>query len=242
MSKRAEAAAAALDAQAIAGARVGSALDAKWTLDSLLGRGGMATVYAATHRTTRARAAVKVLHREFAQDEDVSQRFLREARIANSIQHPSRVAVLDEGMSDQGEIFLVMDLLQGTTLDAYMKGPGRALSVEQKLRIFDPLLDLLGECHAADIVHRDIKPANIFITDCGQVKVLDFGIARLRETQSSVDPTRQGTVLGTPAYMAPEQALGLSELVDGRADLWSVGACIYAVLSGQRVHRARSEN
>ncbi len=242
MTKHAEAAAAPVDVRAAAEARVGSALDAKWTLDSVLGRGGMATVYAATHRTTRARAAVKVLHREFVQDEDVSQRFLREARIANSIQHPSRVAVLDEGMSDEGEIFLVMDLLQGMTLDAYMRGPGGQLSVEQRLRIFDPLLDLLGECHEAGIIHRDIKPANIFVTDAGQVKVLDFGIARLRETHSSVDPTRQGTVLGTPAYMAPEQALGLSDLVDGRADLWSVGACIYAVLSGQRVHRARSEN
>jgi serine/threonine protein kinase len=242
VSKRAEAAAAIQDAQAAAEARVGTALDAKWTLDSLLGRGGMATVYGATHKTTKARAAVKVLHREFAQDEDVSQRFLREARIANSIQHASKVGVLDEGMSDQGEIFLVMELLQGTTLDSYMKGPGRGTNIEQRLRIFDPILELLGECHTAGIIHRDIKPANIFMTDSGRVKVLDFGIARLRETQTSIDPTRQGTVLGTPAYMAPEQALGLMELVDGRADLWSVGACIYAVLSGQRVHRARSEN
>ncbi len=242
MSKRTDAAAAIQDAQAVAEARIGTMLDAKWQLDSLLGRGGMATVYGATQKTTRARAAVKVLHKEFAQDEDVSQRFLREARIANSINHVSKVGVLDEGVSDEGEIFLVMELLQGTTLDAYMKGEGRETSVEQRLRIFDPILDLLGECHAAGIIHRDIKPANIFMTDAGRVKVLDFGIARLRETTTSVDPTRQGTVLGTPAYMAPEQALGLSDLVDGRADLWSVGACIYAVLSGQRVHRARSEN
>jgi serine/threonine protein kinase len=237
-----EASTRATDQRAAEQARVGTLLDAKWHLDSVLGRGGMATVYAATHRTTRGRAAVKVLHLEFAQDDDVRERFVREARIANSIQHPARVAVLDEGLSDQGEIFLVMDLLEGSPLDVHMRREGARGSVEEKLRIFDPVLDLLGECHAASIIHRDIKPANIFLTSSGQVKVLDFGIARLRENRGDVDPTRQGTVLGTPAFMAPEQALGLSDLVDGRADLWSVGACMYTMITGHRVHRARSEN
>jgi serine/threonine protein kinase len=223
-------------------ARVGSLLDAKWQLDALLGRGGMATVYAATNRATRARVAVKVLLPEFATDVDVRERFVREARIANSIQHPARVAVLDEGLSDRGEIFLVMELLEGTTLDVHVRDKMKTLSVEQKLAFFGPVLEVLGECHAAGIVHRDIKPANIFVTTSGQVKVLDFGIARLREGKGAVEATKQGTVLGTPAYMAPEQALGLSDLLDGRADLWSVGACIYAVLSGRRVHRARTEN
>ncbi len=223
-------------------ARVGSLLNAKWHLDALLGRGGMATVYAATNQATKARAAVKVLLPEFATDADVRERFVREARIANSIQHAARVAVLDEGLSDRGEIFLVMELLEGATLDVHARKLGAALSLEQKLALFGPVLEVLGECHAAGIVHRDIKPANIFVTAAGQVKVLDFGIARLREGKSAVEATKQGTVLGTPAYMAPEQALGLSDLVDGRADLWSVGACIYTLLSGRRVHRARSEN
>jgi len=222
--------------------RVGTPLNAKWQIDALLGRGGMATVYAATNRATRAQAAVKVLHLEFAQDSDVCDRFVREARIANSIQHAARIAVLDEGMSDRGEIFLVMELLEGTTLDDYRRARAAGAPIEEKLAFFDPVLELLGECHAAGIVHRDIKPANLFLTTSGQIKVLDFGIARLRDGQGASEATKQGTVLGTPAYMAPEQALGLSDLVDGRADLWSVGACIYTLLSGKRVHQARSEN
>lgn len=231
-----------LDPLEAAHARVGSLLDAKWQLDGLLGRGGMATVYAATNRSTKARVAIKVLLAEFAQDLDVRERFVREARIANSIDHPACVAVLDEGLSDRGEIFLVMELLEGTTLDAYVRSKGPKLSFEQKLAFFEPVLEVLGECHAAGIIHRDIKPANIFLTSKGQVKVLDFGIARLRETKSAIEATKQGTVLGTPAYMSPEQALGLGDLVDGRSDLWSVGACIYTLISGRRVHHARSEN
>ena len=222
--------------------RVGTLLNEKWQIDALLGRGGMATVYAATNRSTRARVAVKVLLLEFAQDFDVRERFVREARIANSIQHPATVAVLDEGLSDRGEIFLVMELLEGTTLDAFIRERASTVTLADKLAFFDPVLDVLGECHAAGIIHRDIKPANIFLTSAGQIKVLDFGIARLRESKSAVEATKQGTVLGTPAFMAPEQALGLSDLVDGRADLWSVGACLYTLISGQRVHRARSEN
>ncbi len=233
----------ALDPAAAAQARVGTLLDARWRLDALLGRGGMANVYAATHTSTLARAAIKVLHEEFAKDVDVRERFVREARIANSIQHPAKVAVLDEGLSHRGEIFLVMELLHGMTLDIFVREHEPPLSIEQKLELFEPVLELLGECHAAGIVHRDIKPANIFVTTGGQVKVFDFGIARLREGRSSVhEATKQGTVLGTPAYMAPEQALGLSDMVDGRADLWSVGACIFTLLSGRRVHHARSEN
>ena len=230
-----------LDPVEAAMARLGTLLDAKWQLDALLGRGGMATVNAATNRVTKAKEAVKVLLAELASDADVRERFVREARIANSIQHAARVAVIDEGLSDRGEIFLVMELLDGTTLDVHVHERRSDITLEQKLALFDPVLDLLAECHAAGIVHRDIKPANIFVTATGQVKVLDFGIARLRESKGAVGATMAGTVLGTPAFMAPEQALGLSDLVDGRADLWSVGACMYLLITGQRVHQARSE-
>ena len=129
--------------------RVGTLLNEKWQIDALLGRGGMATVYAATNRSTRARVAVKVLLLEFAQDFDVRERFVREARIANSIQHPATVAVLDEGLSDRGEIFLVMELLEGTTLDAFIRERASTVTLADKLAFFDPVLDVLGECHAA---------------------------------------------------------------------------------------------
>lgn len=222
-------------------ARVGAAINAKWTIDELLGSGGMATVYAATHRNG-SRAALKVLHAELARDTAIRERFLREGKIANKIEHPSVVQIIDDDVSDQGEAFLVMELLEGQTLEAHMRQQGGKLSVEEAFRIFDPVLDLLTKAHEVGIVHRDIKPENVFLTKSGTVKVLDFGIARFREQKGGAEATRQGTALGTPSFMAPEQALGLGELVDGRADLFSVGACIYAALTGTRLHEGRAEN
>jgi len=219
--------------------RVGSALNAKWTIDALLGSGGMATVYAASHRNG-SRAALKVLHAELARDTAIRERFLREGRIANKIDHPSVVQILDDDVSDHGEVFLVMELLEGETLDAHIRQQGGKLSVEDAFRIFDPVLDLLAKAHEVGVVHRDIKPENVFLTKSGAIKVLDFGIARFREQRA--EATRQGTALGTPSFMAPEQALGLGDLVDGRADLFSVGACIYAALTGTRLHEGRAEN
>ena len=214
-------------------ARVGTALNAKWSIDAVLGVGGMGTVYAATHRNG-SRAAVKLLHSEFAREGSIRDRFLREGKIANRIEHPAVVKVFDDDVSEGGEPFLVMDLLEGETFSQLHKRNGRKLSVEETFRIFEVVLDLLSRCHAAAIVHRDIKPANIFLTRDGLVKVLDFGIARLREAGSGVDATRAGTALGTPSFMAPEQAVGVDG-VDGRADLFSVGACVYFAVGSSRV-------
>lgn len=222
-----------------ADARVGTSLNAKWKLDALLGVGGMGAVYASTNRNG-SRAALKVLHIEFARDAGIRDRFLKEGRIANSVDHDARVVVLDDDVSDLGEPFLVMELLEGETLNQRMRHNHGKLSVEETFRVFDVVLDLLARCHEVGIVHRDIKPANVFITAPGKVKVLDFGVARMRE-QGGADATRDGTALGTPSFMAPEQALGLGDMVDGRADLWSVGACIYNALSGKRLHKARTE-
>lgn len=223
-----------------ASARVGTQINAKWTIDAYLGSGGMATVFAATHRNG-SRAALKVLHAEFARDEAIRTRFLREGKIANKIDHPSVVQISDDDLSDLGEAFLVMELLEGETLEHRLREKG-TLSFEEIFQVFDPIVDLLGNAHDVEIIHRDLKPENIFLTHSGDVKVLDFGIARFREESSRADATRQGTALGTPSFMAPEQALGLGDLVDGRADLFSVGACMFTALSGQRLHQARAEN
>lgn len=217
-------------------ARLGTHLNASWTLDEVLGVGGMGTVFAATH-ASGSRAAVKVLHAEFCRNADLRDRFLREGKIAAHVDHPGRVQILGEGVSDRGEPFLVMELLAGTTLGRLLKRAD-TLPMEQVLPVFDAVLDLLEKCHAAGVVHRDIKPANIFITGAGQVKVLDFGIARLRDPEHQA--TRVGQTFGTPAFMSPEQAMGLDS-VDGRADLWSLGACIYAALAGKRLYRGRTE-
>ncbi|WP_437527255.1 protein kinase [Sorangium sp. So ce726] len=221
-----------------AAARIGTALNAKWRLDDLLGVGGMGAVFAATHRRG-TRAAVKVLHIEFARNAELRDRFLREGKIANRVDHPARVAVVEDDLSDRGEPFLVMELLSGTTLQRLASSAGGTLPLAQVLPVFDVVLDLLEKCHSIGIVHRDIKPANIFVTSAGHVKVLDFGIARMRDPERQA--TRAGLTFGTPAFMSPEQAMGVSG-IDGRSDLWSVGASLFTLLSGKRLNRGRSES
>ncbi|WP_437600823.1 protein kinase [Sorangium sp. So ce590] len=220
-------------------ARVGMTLNNKWRIDALLGVGGMASVYAATHRNG-SRAALKILHAEFARDVGIRDRFLREGYVANKIDHPGRVAILDDDSTEQDEPFLVMELLDGETVQQLWKRKSRKLPVAEALWIAGDVLQTLESFHGEGIVHRDLKPANIFVTKDNVVKLLDFGVARLRGAPG--DKTKAGTALGTPSFMAPEQAMGLTEGVDGRADLFSIGATLYAVLSGQRLHQGRSDN
>jgi serine/threonine protein kinase len=224
-----------------AAARVGTDLNAKWRIDKVLGVGGMGAVFACTHKNNGTRAAIKVLHVEYSRAIDVRERFLKEGRIANKVNHPARVQVTDDGVSDLGEPFLVMELLEGMTLAELFRRGGGRMPIDKLLSIFDTVLDLLAKCHELDIVHRDIKPANIFLTKQGPVRVLDFGVARMREPEvEGQQATRAGIALGTASFIAPEQALGM-EKVDGRADLFSVGACLYAGLTGERLHAAKTE-
>ncbi|HEY2512658.1 MAG TPA: protein kinase, partial [Polyangiaceae bacterium] len=214
-------------------ARLGTSLKAKYRLESLLGVGGMAAVYSATHRNAK-RVAVKILHTPLSLHADMRARFIREGYVANSVGHPGAVAVLDDDVADDGAAFLVMELLEGETLDEVQKRLGPALPLRTVVAVARDLLDVLASAHARSIVHRDIKPANLFLTCDGQVKVLDFGVARMRDASGS-NPTHSGLTLGTPAFMAPEQAIGRAE-VDGRADVWAVGATIFTLLSGKQVH------
>ncbi|NUO48830.1 MAG: protein kinase, partial [Polyangiaceae bacterium] len=219
---------------------MGTDLSAKWRIDKVLGVGGMGAVFASTHKNNGTRAAIKVLHLEYARATDVRERFLREGRIANRIDHPARVPVIDDGLSDQGEPFLVMELLEGMTLAELFKKGGGRMPLEKLLGVFEPVLELLEKCHEIGVIHRDIKPANIFLTKQAAVKVLDFGVARMREPDTSVEATRAGIALGTASFIAPEQALGMDK-VDGRADLFSVGACLFTGITGERLHAAKTE-
>jgi serine/threonine protein kinase len=221
-----------------AAARVGSIIKGKWNLDALLGVGGMASVYAATHRNGQ-RAALKILHVDFARDKRVIERFLRESYVSNKIGHPSCVRVLDDDVTDQGEPYLVMELLEGETVRDFWKRHGRRVPVVRALQIAERICDCLAACHAMNVIHRDLKPANIFITHDGTVKVLDFGVAQFRD--ANAERTATGTALGTPAYMSPEQAMGLVDQLDGRADLFSVGAMMHALCTGQRINQGRTE-
>jgi predicted Ser/Thr protein kinase len=228
-----------LDERQLARARVGQTIQKKWRLDGLLGTGGMAAVYAATHRNG-SRAALKIMHRELSSDPAIRERFLREGYVANKVDHPGRVAILDDDATEHDEPFLVMELLEGETVQQLWKRKQRRLELPEALWIASEVLDTLAAFHAQGIVHRDLKPANVFLTREGQVKLLDYGVARL--TQGATDRTRAGTALGTPSYMAPEQAMGVQDQVDGRADVFSMGATLYALLSGQRLHQGRSDN
>jgi serine/threonine-protein kinase len=220
-------------------ARVGSLLADRWHVDELLGVGGMAAVYSATHRNGR-RVALKVLHPALAQVEEIRERFLDEAYAANSVGHPGTVAVLDDGKCPDGSHFLVMDLLEGETLEARLGRSVRGLPAREVLALTAPLLEVLSAAHDRGIVHRDIKPENVFLTSSGEVKLLDFGIAR--RDDSPRQRTQAGLTLGTPSFMAPEQARGRWDELDARTDLWSVGATMFALLTGRNVHEAETQN
>ncbi len=221
--------------------RLGTILHDKWHLDVLLGVGGMAAVYAATHRNG-SRAAVKVLHPEMSTNPVVRERFLWEGYVANAVGHEGAVKVIDDDADDEGSLFLVTELLDGETLEERRIRLGGKLPPGEVLALADQLLDVLRSAHANGIVHRDLKPENVFLTRAGQLKVLDFGIARLRELSTARSLTQSGTMIGTPAYMAPEHARGLSNEVDERSDLWSCGAVMFCLLSGRNVHEGRTVN
>src|SRR6185312_12937049 len=159
--------------------------------------------------------------------------------VSNKVAHAACVKVLDDDVTDEDEPFLVMELLEGETVRDTWKRFGRVMPVPQVLRICDVVLDCLVACHAMGVIHRDLKPANIFLTRDGQVKVLDFGVAQMRS--ATAERTAAGTALGTPAYMSPEQAMGLVDQLDGRADVFSVGAMIHALVTGQRINNGRTE-
>jgi serine/threonine-protein kinase len=216
---------------------VGTVLREKWTLDSLLGVGGSAAVYSSTHRNGK-RAAIKLLHQELAVEPDVVNRFLREGYVANTVDHPGAVRVFDDGVLE-GSAYLVMELLDGESLEDRRERLGGSLPASEVLSLCDRLLDTLAAAHEKGVVHRDIKPDNLFLTSDGQLKVLAFGIARLQEL-SQPGGTTAGTFMGTPSFMAPEQARGRWAEVDARSDLWAVGATMFYLLTGRLVHDADS--
>jgi eukaryotic-like serine/threonine-protein kinase len=224
--------------------RVGAVLDEKWTLEVLIGSGGMGAVYSARHRNG-ARAAVKILHPELARLSDVRERFLREGYAANRVEHRGVVQVLDDDIvttgDDEGSAYLVMELLEGESLqDRVMRGP--KLTERELLEVMDAVVDVLAAAHAHGVVHRDLKPENIFLArdperEGVRVKVLDFGLARLAEASGV---TNAGMAVGTPSFMSPEQAAGRSADIDGRTDIFALGATVFRIVTGRRIHDAEN--
>ncbi|MEJ7735045.1 MAG: protein kinase [Polyangiaceae bacterium] len=217
-------------------ARVGTVLRGKWRLDAVLGVGGMASVYSATHRN-QARVAIKLMHPEIAAEAEVTERFRREGYLGNVVDHPGTAKVLDDDVTEDGSPFLVMELLEGETVEERSTRKDRTLPVSEVVAVADKALDVLAAAHDKGVVHRDLKPENLFLTVQGELKILDFGIARMREVApESHTRTRVGALLGTPAYMAPEQARGRWDDVDARTDIWALGATLFTLLAGRFVH------
>lgn len=218
--------------------RVGTVLAGKYGIERLLGTGGMASVYAAVHRNGH-RVAIKVLHQELGIVGDIRARFVREGYVANAVGHPGAVHVHDDDVGEDGAVFLVMELLEGETLADRCQRRGGALPCREVLALAHQLLDVLAAAHARGVVHRDIKPENLFLTTEGVLKVLDFGVARMRD-DASAHVTVTGARIGTPAFMPPEQALGRTAEIDARTDVWAAGATMFTLLAGRTVHTAPS--
>jgi serine/threonine protein kinase len=219
--------------------RVGMLLKGKYRIDRVLGVGGMASVYAATHRNGR-RVAVKVLHAVVSLNAEMRRRFLREGHAANAVNHPGAVVVIDDDVAEDGSAFLVMELLEGQVIERLWQQGGYCLPADVVIAIAYEICGVLQAAHKAGIVHRDIKPANLFLTAEGQLKVLDFGLARLRDGHHHTKVTANGMVFGTPAFMAPEQASGRFSQVDPQSDIWAVGATMFTLLSGMTVHQGQT--
>ncbi|MET0287657.1 MAG: serine/threonine-protein kinase [Polyangiales bacterium] len=208
----------------------------KYQLLERVGQGGMGTIYRATQSGLNRQVAVKILKRELNVDPDTVARFHREAHAMSLLVHPNTVRVYDFGQTDDGLLYLVMELLVGELLTTRMDHA--LLDVLDAVRMTQQILHSLGEAHRKAIVHRDLKPDNVFVLRAeghGEpvIKVLDFGIAKVVAPDRRVDQfeTQAGTVFGTPRYMSPEQAQGAP--LDGRSDLYSVGALLYQMLAGR---------
>jgi serine/threonine-protein kinase len=220
--------------------QTGGLVGQRYRLVRLIGEGGMGSVWAATHVVTRKSVALKFLKGADASRSDVRRRFLREARAATAVRHPNVVEVHDIFELDDGSPVMVMDLLVGRSLGARLRQE-KLLPANEVASILLPVVSAVGTAHAVGIVHRDLKPDNIFLTQLPDgkpdVRVLDFGIAKLTATDGdaalTVGLTQTGDMLGTPHYMAPEQASGESD-IDHRADVWALGVILYECLSGVR--------
>ena len=210
---------------------IGRIVDRKYRLETRIGSGGMGEVYRASRLLIGDEVAIKILHAEHVSNPHASERFRREAQAAARLKHPNAVSIYDFGVSSEGLVYLVMELVEGQNLRHIIKQQG-PLSPETVCEITNQVCSALQVAHEQNVVHRDLKPDNIMVnvTISGlRVKVLDFGIAKLRDLAAN-NLTITGNVMGTPHYMSPEQCLG--EETDSRSDLYSLGVVIYQMLTG----------
>lgn len=220
---------------------VGSRID-DYEVQSIIGTGAMGIVYRVQHAVIGKPAALKVLKPDYADDPEMVERLIREARTVNAIRHPGIVDIFGFGTLPNGQPYIVMDLLEGEPLDAWVKREAPA-SFKKVAPILDEVLGALHAAHQVGVIHRDLKPGNVFFESHPEsrshVKIIDFGLARQADRAGgSVRPTNPGTLIGTPAFMAPEQVLGTK--VFPATDLYAVGGIAYQMLTGRIPHEAPS--
>jgi serine/threonine protein kinase len=212
----------------------GKILDEKYEIISLIGEGGMGAVYHGRHMVINKPVAIKFLRGSLTKQEEVVKRFYREAQAAAAIRHSNIIDVMDLGVSPEGEPYLVMEFLEGEGLADYLEHRG-ALDIATVCAIVEGALVGLDAAHSQGIIHRDIKPDNIYLVNrAGEplgIKLIDFGISKFLSVPDQTKLTQDGSMLGTPAYMSPEQARGLD--VDHRTDLYSMGVIFYQMLTGE---------
>jgi tRNA A-37 threonylcarbamoyl transferase component Bud32 len=221
--------------------REGDLLVGKYAIEARLGAGAMGEVWRARNVALGREVAIKVLRPEHANNREIAERFLREARTANLVRHPNVVDVLDVAQDESGAPFLVQELLEGQDLAGHMVDHGGRLPVDAAMKVLLPIVEAVAFAHGKGVVHRDLKPENVFLarTGVGVVpKLLDFGISHVHAEGGS-RMTATGVALGTPAYMSPEQIKG-ARYVDVRTDVWALGVLIHEVLSGELPFQAET--
>ena len=206
---------------------IGKRLDGRYSIEGLVGVGGMANVYRGTDLKTGNAIAVKVLKEEFLDNEELVRRFKNESKAISILNHPNIVRVYDVSVTDKLQ-YIVMEYVDGITLKEYLKQRGGALTWKETVHFATQILSALQHAHSKGIIHRDVKPQNIMLLADGSIKMMDFGIARFSRAQSQ---TVSDKAIGSVHYISPEQAKG--ERTDARTDIYSVGVMLYEMLSGR---------
>ena len=212
--------------------RIGHVINQRYEVRDVIGRGGQGMVYRALDRWMERAVAIKVLSSKAAKEPQMAERLIREQQALSALKGTAAVELFDVCRGNDGELCLVMELLVGMDLDDYLYSTeerGERIELPRVAEIFDPIVDTLEVAHTAGILHRDLKPANVFLIEGGGVRLLEFGMARLKK---AAPLTAAGTIMGSPSFMAPEAWKGQSELVDHRADVYSLAVILFRVLAG----------
>jgi serine/threonine-protein kinase len=223
----------------------GQVVAGKYRLNQLLGQGGMAEVWSATNSFTERQIAIKFMNAQVAKTPEAAARFLKEAKVSARVNHPNVIEILDVGQTEDGALFLVMELLTGIPLDVALRRQNPPMTIYELVLVMVEVASALSAAHKSGIVHRDLKPTNIFLHKVREgvaiPKLLDFGVSKFLEDDQNHALTVAGTVLGSPLYMSPEQARGDSNL-DGRTDVFAFGAILFEALCGFRAYDAKNFN